>query len=579
MAQRSLVAHSLGIFAYADSKDHRIEDNFTELYSACGGSVVGLLTGVAAAATNTALINAALALGGTVSIVQPGTYTVGASQTVSFNGNTYQLCLSIPSNTRFVLGKGVILQVAAGLTNPVLIQNSGALTTGNINISLEGGQWDGNKANSTRSDGTCLCSFMIWMSNVTNLDLRRMWLSNSITYHTFFSSLKTARIQDIRCYDTAPAINGDGIHIHGNCTDVVVRNISGNTGDDLIVMLTYDPSHTFTIPLDSGPISDILIDGVFGDATAGAWHLVNTSGAFSPNYPLSNLTIRNVFGKYVDGGILINGALAEGLTIDGVTAEPLAGSNPANAQIALRSGGDTISISNVKRTMADSVETGTKLGPIVCTNTFTWTCVKLTNIRLSDTTAAGASVNLLTISSGVTIASLEMTNINALSTANSNAVVSNSGTIGSLMISNMRTQNIKQALFSGGNITTGVYVVNYHGSGNGAGGNAFFFSGAFTIPQVSLHAVKLDGTQTTSGCLRFVSTSGSALVQMSGCSFNVNGTTNPVVARSASESVRVQSIDTPVPSGTLTPVRGDMILDASNSSDPFRWSGTAWVAL
>lgn len=561
-----------GSTAYASDLGPAMFDGTTWINAA---GALALSTSASAATANTALINAALARGGQVSITAPGTYYVTSSQSVSFNGNTYALCLKIPSNTRFVLGAGVVLKIADGLTNPVLIQNTNALGAGDVNISIEGGQWDGNKANSTRSDGTAMCSFMIWFSNVKYLDLRRMWWSNSITYHSFISSVTTFRIENIRIYDTTPAINGDGVHIHGNCYDGVIRAISGNVGDDLIPLLTHDTAHSYTSVLDSGPISDILIDGVVGDETQGAWHLVNLVDFAA--YPMTNVTVRNVSGYYTDGGVRLAGTsgVKRGIVIDNVTASPLAGSNPIYGQVSLESGGDSVTISNVTRYYNDNVETGTKL-PAINVTGGTWNYVKINNFYVGDLTAAGAGIGFYKVQSTAVASNSELTNVSAGSVVHSDALIWNAGVMGSIKVSNCDTIRIHQLLFTANTIQNGLFVSNYRGNNNNNA--AILTSGAFTLPQITLNGVLLDGTQGgSSGCIRIGGTTGTVLIQMQGCVFSNGGSAN--LTRAGSETIRVQSIDTPVPSTALTPARGDMILDSANSNDPYRYSGSAWVAL
>jgi hypothetical protein len=545
-----------------------VDTMFTELYAR--GSNAAESFGASPSATasaNTIAINAALALGGTVTLTKPGTYFCGASQSVSFNGNTYALCLVIPSNTRFALATGVILQIAPGLTNPVLIQNANANGSGDTNISLEGGQWDGNRANQTRTDGTALCAIMIWFSNVTHLDLRRMWWSNSIAYHSFISSVTTFRIENIRIYDTTPFVNGDGVHMHGNCHDGVVRNISGNTGDDLITIFTHDSAHTYTSVLDSGPVSEILVDGVVGDETVGARVLLDIVDFAA--YHMSNVTVRNVSGFYTLGGINVDSdtGFKQGMLIDGVTCSPLPGSAPSLGQITLAHGGDSIHINNVQRYFADSVETNAKLAPINVTSG-SWGHVKVTNISVGDLTAAGANIGVVKIASGATVADLSIANYSCGCTVNSNAFVWNVGTIGALKMTNGDSVRLNQLLFNNGTISEGAFISNYRGFNNS--GSFILTSGAFTLPQIVLTGVRLSGTQATNGCIRFGGTTGGTLIQMYGCFFNNGG--NPNVGRAGSETIRVQSIDTPVPSGILTQAVGDIFLDSSNSNNPYRCS-------
>lgn len=527
----------------------------------------------ATGAVNTAAINAALAQGGTVTLTKPGTYVCGSSQIVSFNGNTYSLALVIPSNTRLVVGANVTVQAAGGQTNPVLIQNQNANGSGDANISIEGGIWDGNRASQTRSDGSAMCAFMIWFSNVNALDLRRMTWTNSIAYHSFLSSVQQFRVENIQIYDPTPFINGDGVHIHGNSRDGVVRDISGDTGDDLIAMLTHDTSHSYTLPLDSGPISDILVENIVGNPVKGAYHLV-TLVDFAA-FPMSRVTVRNVSGNYTDGGVRLAGTagVKQAMVVDTINCSPLAGTNPTYGMVSLESGGDSVTITNSNRYLNDSVETGTKIAPINVTGG-TWNHVKVDNFNVVDLTAAGAGIGFIFIASGSTVSDLEVSNYSGAATTASDAYLWNAGTLVSAKLSNGETNKIHQLLFTAGNINVGVFVANYRGVNNS--NPVILTSGAFTFPHLSLVGIHLDGTQNGGqGVIRISGVTGTMLIQAYATSIS-NGA-NPNISRAGAETIRFQSMDTSAPSGILTPARGDIILDSSNNSDPYRWSGSAWT--
>jgi hypothetical protein len=547
-----------------------------------GGTITGEAFGASAAASgsvNTAAINSALAagVGGTVTLSTCGTYTVGSSSTVSFNGNTYSLDLVIPSNVRLVLSPCVTIKAAGGQTNPVLIQNSNPVAgapASNSNIFIEGGIWDGNKANQTRSDGTAMCSFMVWFTGVTNLHLDNMTLSNSITYHTFFSSIKTLRINNILISDATPAVNGDGVHLHGNITDAMLRNIAGNAGDDLIAILPHDTAHSYTTVLDSGADTDILIDGVTGDQTAGARHLLDIVDFAA--YPLSNTIVRNVHGKYTDGGVYIDAVsgVKQGLVVDGVDAQPLAGSNPTYAQIAIGGGGDSITIKNVNRYLADSVETGAKIPPIDF-RSGTWSHVKIDSFSVGDLTAAGSGIGLIKVESGATVSEMSVSNFSAGSVVSSNALVWNAGTLGALKMTNGDTVRINQLLFTAGNISNGVWISNYRGDNIG-GAVHILTSGSFTFPQLTMTGTRINETSTSSnGIFRFAGVTGTPLLQFHGNYFNNNGSST-ILTRNGSETLRVQTVDSPMPVGTLTPATGDEVVD-SVSGVHVVYNGSAWT--
>lgn len=94
------------------------------IFSDLSGSIVvpPLGNGTGAAASNTAIINASLAQGGTVEIFYPGTFYINAT-------------LVVPSNTDFKLGQNTTLRMAPGAAQTMIV-NSAYLATRAIITSL-----------------------------------------------------------------------------------------------------------------------------------------------------------------------------------------------------------------------------------------------------------------------------------------------------------------------------------------------------------------------------------------------------------------------------------------------------------
>ena len=555
------------------------------------GAVTGIVpnnTSAPVAAANTAAINSALALGGNVTIVVPGVYTLAASRTVTRASlNTYALCLSIPSNTSFTLGRGVTLQVAAGLTNPVAIQNSNAPSGGsNVNISVNGpGTIDGNYPNCTRVDSTDFCCILFWMQNVTNFVSTDLTINNPTAWSTGWGGCTKVRINNIQFFQSSPQINQDGLHFEGPNTDIVVNDVYGNTGDDLVAFVAVAPALYNATLAGNGPMSNIYVSGIMSAAATGCWHHVRIQD--STTYPISGVKLVNVTGPYRDGGIMLtpdglgDATLLDKISIVDLDVYPLAGSSPASARVNCNHNVTSLQITNWNCQYTDGSETTKR--PCLAAIIGTLSNLQITNWKVRDTTAAGANVPFISIPAGsAQIGDCSITNFGcvvAVSTgSNSLLTTAGSGGLGRLNLTNVDTVRLANYVISGGTggVAGGVRIHNANSVNAQAPLIKTTVSAVF--PSLKLSNCDFSGTNGgASGVISFTGLSGTCLIQAHNCVF-ANGA-NANIVRSASESIRVQSTDLPVPNTILTPARGDMILDSVNSNDPYRWSGAAWVAL
>lgn len=532
----------------------------------------------ATGAVNVAAINAALALGGVVTLNTPGTYTIGKSSTVTrASTNTYDLCLVIPSNTSFVVGPQVTLKLAAGLNNPCLLQNSN-LAGGNTNISITGGIWDGNCANTTRTDGTDFCCIHIWLQNITDLKLRDMTVVNPNAWGIGIAACTRVRTDNTRFeYTTlSSGLNQGGFQFEGPNNDVIVRDTFGNTYDDLVAFVTEATSLYTNTMAGYGPALNILVDGVIADTTSGCLHLVRLQDSIAN--PITKAQINNLVGRYTDAAVVLSPNGAGGtaqlneIGINGIRCSPLSGTNPSLATIEIVNNCYSLDVMNFSRQYNDGGET-TKRPCIHVGGTVT--SLKIANMFIRDITAAGANVAFINAGGGI-IGNLQTTNIEAVVTltTGSNVLVQAGGvgSIGRWLGSNIELIRVANALVvtgSGAGISQKVSLSNVYSLNNQA--PFIKTSAAIAFPLLQLSNVQLDGTQGgASGCISFTGLSGTCFIQMNNCLFSNGANVN--IVRSAAEAIRVQSMSTPVPSGILTQAVGDIFLDSSNSNNPYRCS-------
>jgi hypothetical protein len=533
----------------------------------------------ASSSANVASINAALARGGLVTLNTPGTYTIGKSSTALHGSLAYDVCLVIPSNTTFRIGPNVILQTAAGLNNPALIQNSN-LAGGNVNIALEGGIYDGNSPNVTRTDGaTDFACIHMWFQNIVGLSLEKVTCVNPRAWGIGVGAVVNGTFVKTRfIYTCAVTSNQGGFQVQGGpSSNLVFRDTFGNTYDDLVAFDTDDVTIYPTAMAGPGPISDVLVDGVMSDETGGCLHFIRLLD--STANPITRCIIRNLSGPYLQGAVFIAPAAGKtpaiiNVTIDGVKCNPLTGQNPPVGTFHIYSGFDSITITNVDRAYVDASES-TKRPVFEIGSGGTAANLKISNVHIADQTTAGANVNL--ISNASLLGVLEISNVTVTVTqANGSNVLLGSasgGTFGRVLINNIQTIRVKSLFSTAVSVGQGLWASNVYMLNNHAA--AFIQNVAAAFPVLALSNVNLDGTQGgASGCINVTGVTGTMRIQMQNCIFSNGANVNLV--RSAAEAIRVQSDDTPVPSGILTPARGDIILDSSNNNDPYRYSGSAW---
>lgn len=139
---------------------------------------------------------------------------------------------------------------------------------GNKNISIIGGNFDGNALENPRNgiydDFTAI---FFAFNKVDGLVIKNMMVKDTVSYHFRLGEVSNFIIKNIKFMDEYSPINQDGIHMGGGCKNGVIKNIyakPGSMGDDLIALNADD---IFTIPVNYGmkdlPISNIHVSNVY----------------------------------------------------------------------------------------------------------------------------------------------------------------------------------------------------------------------------------------------------------------------------------------------------------------------------
>lgn len=551
----------------------------------------------ASAAANQTAINTALAVGGLVTITTPGTYSIACvTALTTSDSNTYHLGLVIPSNTHFRLENTVVLKCAGGVNNPVLIQNSN-IAGGNTNIYLEGGTYDENYAANTISHvglnaGTGSWTAMIlWMQNITNLTARGMTLQNGFAGFGI-NHVTSGWFEDIHCNDSGTNFgNNQGSYMWpaGANIGLHFKNIYGQTNDDMIGLISdFGADARFTNLMGGpGPITDIIIDGVHGDTTNGTLNFVRVGPSTTTN-PISRVQISNVTGSYVSTAIKIGsfGYSATGqindVQIRGLTVTPTTAGNTGTATIDIENNtAGTISSLTIDNFNA-SIPSGVTQKPFFKMASGTLNRLLMSNLSFFDKNTVAGSLQDISIVS--TVNSVAITNFQAQSavSAGDGAFVTVGSTTNpdTVHISNGYTVRRKNLLSVVSSASIGKSVSINNVTLNLPQAPSFSFATTGSIPFVNLNGVTVTGTG--GAALGFISESGvtgTTLYQMQGVITNQGASAN--IVRAGAEAIRVQSMDTPVPNAVLACAVGDIILDSSNSNNPYRCSTapSTWTAL
>lgn len=132
------------------------------------------------------------------------------------------------------------------------------------NISICGGRWEetrsckggyGKSGMYDENRSYYGVSASILFNNVENLSLRNMTFVRAGGFAIQLGAISNALIESmefIQCY-------ADGVHINGNTSNIIVRNIKGQVGDDLVALNMYDWQNS---SVNFGPLNCALCENI-----------------------------------------------------------------------------------------------------------------------------------------------------------------------------------------------------------------------------------------------------------------------------------------------------------------------------
>lgn len=184
----------------------------------------------------------------------------------------------MPSNRRIEAADGAIIRLLDGVTT-LMLRNEHTMNGThrpipeegcNFNLSIDGGRWEEyhtSRAGYGRSGKYDEAHTFFGVSTCLLFNhLQRLTLTNMTFAHTAGFAVQVGNLQNAVFENiTFDSCYADGLHINGRTENVLVRNISGSTGDDLVALNMYDWQNS---SVTFGPGRTILCENL--DSTAGS---------------------------------------------------------------------------------------------------------------------------------------------------------------------------------------------------------------------------------------------------------------------------------------------------------------------
>jgi len=191
----------------------------------------------------------------------------------------------------------IVLEDGAGHDNTCFLLSNADPDSGNTDITVEGGVWDGNCPTNPRGpdEPNAYSGVLASFVNVTHLTLKNLTLTNPESYYVRLSRVQHFRIEHLRFEAEHHRPNQDGIHMAGHCSDGVIRDLvargPGVTQDDLVAFVCDDQMHLSpNAGMVCGPIRRVEVEHLRCDD---CHSIVRLGSVF---HPIEDVTVRDVVG-------------------------------------------------------------------------------------------------------------------------------------------------------------------------------------------------------------------------------------------------------------------------------------------
>ena len=177
--------------------------------------------------------------------------------------------LRIGSGTRLQVHPHAVLRLAegAGTDQSIHLISNQHPETGDTEVAIEGGIWDGNNPTNPRGPDApgSYTGVALQFHNVRGLELRNLTIQDPESYHIRLSRVRHFRVEGIRFETRHFRPNQDGVHLGGFCEDGVIRDIraltDGAPNDDVVALNADDANgRAQNLGRVNGPIRRLRID-------------------------------------------------------------------------------------------------------------------------------------------------------------------------------------------------------------------------------------------------------------------------------------------------------------------------------
>ena len=219
--------------------------------------------------------------------------------------------LIIHSNTHFRLSSQATLHLADG-ANCSLLDNDGLYTDQtNVNITIEGGIWDGNHMAQERQripnecrpgdeneDKPCeketyisniYLVFLVRLVHTEGLTVKNLTFKNPTSFAIHIADSRYFNVENITLDFDLLKPNMDGVHIQGPARFGKIRNIFGNANDDHVALCA---NGTIRSEITRGDIEDVDIEGIYCDNGYTGVRLLSRGDA------IRNIHVSNIHGEF-----------------------------------------------------------------------------------------------------------------------------------------------------------------------------------------------------------------------------------------------------------------------------------------
>ena len=222
-------------------------------------------------------------------VVPPGTYYLDGTAKVGSD-----------TTIRCEPGARIVLSSARPHRRGEFLLTNRNKETGDRNIRLVGGVWDGNAREGNNVKPADLFATNGWsgatlnFQNVRGLRLTGLTLANSVTYNVRMCRIDGFEIRDIAFAARRLGWNQDGLHFNGFCFNGTIENIravtKGQTNDDMLAFNADDiMTRVENLDMVCGPITNVICRNIFAEDCHTAVRLLSFRSTIS-DVTVSNIT-------------------------------------------------------------------------------------------------------------------------------------------------------------------------------------------------------------------------------------------------------------------------------------------------